>query len=134
MQIIECLSLSLDSGICCVALGPLTSSAAQRLRLAVAFGACDMAATALGSLAPQLAMSPSRFPLYLCCALLVGLAGRFNRTFLYASPAILSLDNLVSGQAPETAICDGLGSAALALLGMAVGEIGARAIRKLTVA
>lgn len=111
----------LDSALCCVALGAATLSWRVRFRLAFAFGLCDTAGSMLGSVLDRPWPLPPGLALYLSFAVLLGLAVRRFPRLLWATPIVLSLDNLAIGGHLGDALADGMGSASLALLGLVVG-------------
>jgi len=112
--------LGLDSFLACLAIGSHELSWRERLRLAVAFGVCDAAATGLGSIRPHRIPEPPALLIYLLCALLLSRAARSSRTLLYALPALLSVDNLFAGAPASMALLLGLGSAAMAMFGLSL--------------
>jgi hypothetical protein len=115
--------LSLDSFLCCLAIGTLALSSGEKLRLAMAFGACDALASFLGAILPHALPAPPTLPIYLVACLLLGLAARYSRTLLYALPVLLGIDNFFESAGPESVLAAGLGSAALALGGLTLGGL-----------
>jgi hypothetical protein len=124
------LVLGADSGLFCLAMGPLALSHNDRIRLALAFGICDAAASVFG-LRLQYSTLPRlpEFWLYLGCAVVLGLAARRNRSFLYGVPVLLSLDNLTTGLPIGPAIAAGICSSTLAAIGLFAGAVGQWAAR-----
>jgi hypothetical protein len=57
-------ALGLDSAACCMAIGTIALSSGERFRLALAFGACDMAASIVAYPLP----ASHAFAVYPCCA------------------------------------------------------------------
>jgi putative Mn2+ efflux pump MntP len=110
--------LGLDSFLACLAIGAHELSWQERVRLAVAFGACDAAATFVGAVRPHWLLEPPALAIYVVFVLVLGRAARSNRTLLYILPVLLSLDNLFSGAPPSTALLLGLGSAVMAMFGL----------------
>jgi hypothetical protein len=112
--------LGLDSFVSCLAIGSHSLSWRERLRLALAFGACDATATLLGTMRPHRVEELAVFPVYVLCALLIVRAYRPGRRLLYALPVLLSIDNLFSGDPVSMVPATGFGSAAMALLGVSL--------------
>ena len=117
------LLLGLDSAFCCVAIGTAPLAWSTRLKLALAFGVCDAAASALGSIFAYPFPAPPALAIYLCCAVLLGFSARNDRRLINALPFVLSLDNLVAGGGLYSALPDGFASATLALFGLCAGAI-----------
>ena len=117
------LLLGLDSGLCCLVIGTTPLAWTTRLELALAFGVCDAAASAVGSVFAYPFPPPPTLAIYLCCAVLLALAARHNRRLINALPFVLSLDNLVAGGGLYSVLPDALSSATLALLGLCEGAI-----------
>jgi hypothetical protein len=120
-SLVSCLALGIDSGLCCVPIGAMTLSRFNRITLATAFGVCDAVASLIMPTSAHPLPSLPDFPIYLCCAAILGLAARYSRTLLFVLPILLSLDNLVSCGGWEVTLAGGFSSTMLALLGMAAG-------------
>jgi hypothetical protein len=118
--------LGSDSLLAGLAIGPILGSWRARAAYAVLFGVGDSAATLLGAMAPHGVPEPPAFLLYLGAAALVVQGARRDRAWLYALPALFCLDNLAAGNPAADAPGLGLGSAAMAGLGLALGGLGQR--------
>jgi hypothetical protein len=112
--------LGLDSFVTCLAIGSHVLSWRERIRLALAFGACDATATLLGTVRPHRVEVLAAFPVYILCALVIGRAYRPGSRLLYALPVLLSIDNLFSGVPVSMAPGLGFSSLAMALLGLSL--------------
>jgi len=122
--------LGLDSFLACLVIGWQELSWRERVRLAVAFGACDAAATLLGAFRPHPLPERPAFVLYLLFVLLLGRAARSSRTLIYALPALLSLDNLWGGRPASLTLALGLSSAVIAMCGLSLASACRRLILK----
>jgi hypothetical protein len=112
--------LGTDSLAACLGIGLLTTTWLQRVRLAVAFGGCDAFASIRGPGFLHDLPAPPAIALYLSCAMLLGLAARWDRRVLYLIPLLLSIDNALSGTPASLAPLLGLSSAVLAMAGLAL--------------
>jgi hypothetical protein len=115
--------LGLDGGLCCLVIGVTSLAWSSRLKLALAFGVWDAGASSVSVAFGPMLPAPRTVAVWLCCAVLLGLAARRDRRWIHVLPAVLSLDNLAAGGALGHAIADGVSSATLALLGLSVGAI-----------
>ncbi|MEX3936339.1 hypothetical protein AB4Y32_31915 [Paraburkholderia phymatum] len=115
--------LGLDSGLCCLIVGITALPWSTRLKLALAFGIWDMCGSLAGAVCCDMVPAPPALAIWLCCAVLLGLAARVGVRWINVLPAVLSLDNLAAGAGVNDAIADGVSSATLALLGLSVGAI-----------
>jgi hypothetical protein len=120
--LVDLSSLGFDSFLACLIVGALGISRRQALGLAGAFGACDAAASLLGSMWP-IHLSPL-MPVAAMglCALVLAAAARGARTLLPALPLLLSLDNLCAELPSGMALPAGAASAAMAALGLYVAS------------
>jgi hypothetical protein len=135
--ILGTIALGFDGFVLCVGLGVLTPRA-WRGPLALAFGACDAAASACGGLFRELV--PKAFALgapgllasagVALAALLALVASRPPRATARARtwlllPLLASLDNLATGRWPSAAesLATGFTSAALAYAGLRLGAL-----------
>lgn len=110
--------LSVDSFIACLAIGASPLTRREIARLTAAFGICDACGTLLGSLIPHAIPSPPEFAIYLVCALMLGIASRYDRRIVYTLPILLSIDNIFGGAPASLAPALGLSSAVMALAGL----------------
>ncbi|MGF6931136.1 putative Mn2+ efflux pump MntP [Paraburkholderia sp. UCT70] len=115
--------LGLDSSVCCLVIGVTTLGWSTRLKLALAFGMWDACASVVSAAFGPMLPAPPSLVVWICCAVLLGLAARRYRGWINVLPAVLSLDNLAAGGGLNDAIADGVGSATLALFGLSVGAI-----------
>jgi hypothetical protein len=116
--------LSLDSGLCCFAIGTQTLSRRERAGLVLAFGLCDMAASLAGPALASGLPEPPEFLLYALGAAMLGGACRYKRKLLYGLPLLLSIDNLMVGAGtPGAALNLGVASALWAVAGLGMGKI-----------
>jgi hypothetical protein len=115
-------ALGLDSFLACLVIGAYGVSRAQALGLAATFGACDAAASLLGSIWPLQLPALVAVSVYLVCPLLLVSACRSRRILLFGLPVLLSLDNLCSMTPAAMAPMLGAGSAAMALAGLLVAD------------
>jgi hypothetical protein len=115
--------LGLDSAVCCLVVGVTSLAWSARLKLALAFGLWDACASAVSVAFGTMVLAPPTVAVWLCCAVLLGLAARRYRGWINVLPAVLSLDNLAAGGGLNDAIADGVSSATLALFGLSVGAI-----------
>ncbi len=128
--------LSVDSLVAAIAIGPLVGRGSKRLRLALLFGACDMAAT-LGAwgfgLAPQpwlRALTPGGLAL---CGIYLLASARIAAQrpgIVCLLPVLLALDNLSMPAPPAEALAFGAVSAALGYIGLAIGAAAAAPIAR----
>jgi len=124
--LISMVGLGFDSFLACLAIGFYAASWRERFRLAVAFGACDAAATLLGSVWPHPFPEPLALATYFLCVFLLAMAAQSRRELLHALPVLLSVDNLFGGLSANTAPALGAGSALMALLGLSLAALGRR--------
>jgi hypothetical protein len=126
----ECLMtfflLGLDSFVAGAAIGPILASWSARAWLVTAFGVCDGLSTLLGTAAPHLVPDLPSVMIYGIAVALIIQAALRSRTWLYAVPILLSLDNLAAGRPASEALALGLSSAAMAGLGLVLGGLGCR--------
>jgi hypothetical protein len=115
------LSLSLDSALCCLALGASAPRSGTRLGFALLFGLCDLTASLLASLpiSPIVSMPPAF--LYPVLVVLLGVGARSYPRLAWAAPVVLSLDNLASASSVPDAFVDGASSALFALIALQAG-------------
>jgi hypothetical protein len=116
--------LGCDSFLAGVAIGCYALSRRERFGFAIAFGACDAAATFAGSLWPHRLAEPPALAIYLICVWLLASAARTHRVLLYCLPVLLSVDNLFGGVPASMAPALGGSSAAVALLGLSLAALG----------
>jgi hypothetical protein len=126
---VSTLGFGLDSLLASLALGFGKLSWRERLRLAAAFGGCDVAATLLGTVRPHHLPHPPALVVYFLCALLAGRAARSSRALLYALPALLSIDNLFGGAPASLALLLGAGSATMSMCGFLLASVSRRLLR-----
>jgi hypothetical protein len=119
-------AFALDSLIAGLVVGPLLPSRRERVRLALAFGGCDAAATLLSSARTFPLLAPPSWRVYLLCVFVVACAVRRNRKLVWLLPVLLSADNLFAGALDGTALELGAGSAAMALVGLSLSALGRR--------
>ena len=119
----SCFSLSIDSGLCCLAIGVSPLAWNSRLELALMFGVCDALASSASSILGYPFAAPPALAIYLCCVFILGIAARFDGRLINALPFALSMDNLVAGGGLDGAMLDGTASATLALLGFSAGAM-----------
>ena len=122
-------SLGFDSFLAAFFISPMIVSWRWRAGYATLFGVCDGLATLLGAVIPHRLPEPPAAVMYLLCVMLIIMGARRSRAWLFATPVLLSLDNLAAGgtaAAPALA----LGSAAMAAAGLALGALGRRAVAK----
>jgi hypothetical protein len=87
------LLLGLDSALCCFGIGCTSLAWSTRMRLALAFGACDATGSVAGALLHHPLAAPPSYAVYLCCAVLLAVAARYSRNILYALPVLFSLES-----------------------------------------
>jgi hypothetical protein len=116
-------ALGLDSFLACLVIGAYGVSRAEAFGLAATFGACDAAASLVGSIWPLQLPPLVAVGLYLMCPLLLVSAARSRRILLFGLPVLLSLDNLCSTTPAAMAPVLGAGSAAMALAGLRIANI-----------
>ena len=119
--------LGFDSFLAGLAIGPIVSSWSARAWLVGLFGLCDGVATLLGAAGPHLVPEPPAAALYLLGVVLVILAARRSRAWLYAMPVLFSLDNFAAAGPASDAPALAVSSAAMAALGLALGAFGRHA-------
>lgn len=122
--LVAAFSLGFDSLLAGLAIAPIVSSRRARAWFVALFGICDGVATLLGALAPWRLPQPPIAALYLSGAFLIILGVRRGHAWLYALPFLFSLDNLAAGGSVADAPALAASSAAMALLGFAVGGLG----------
>jgi hypothetical protein len=115
-------SLGIDSFVASLVIGAYGVSRRDAWRCAVAFGACDAAASLAGALwSPQIPEAAA-LGVYLLCPLLLVRASRSRPLLLYGLPLLLSLDNLYGGTPAAMAPALGASSAVMALLGLGLAS------------
>jgi hypothetical protein len=90
--------LGTDSFLACLGIGLATTTWRQRVGLAAAFGVCDALAVVAGQGLVVDLPTQATVTLYLLCAFLLGLGGRFDRRLLYIIPLLLSVDNMLESR------------------------------------
>lgn len=116
--------LGFDSFLAGLVIGSYALSSRDRFRIAIMFGACDAAATLVGSLWLHRSAEPPALAVYLICVLLLASSTRARRALLYCLPALLSVDNLFGGVPASLAPALGGSSALMALLGLSLAALG----------
>lgn len=118
--LISIVNFGFDSFLAGVAIGLCALSWRHNVRLALAFGACDTAATLAGSMWPHRLPEVPALAIYLICACLFVRAIRSNRVLLYVLPVLFSVDNFFGGDPASMAPTLGFGSTVMVLLGLSV--------------
>jgi putative Mn2+ efflux pump MntP len=118
--LISVINFSFDSFLAGVAMGSWVPSWRPKFGLALAFGACDAAATLAGSVWRHRLPGPPALVIYLLCAFLFVWAVRSNRALLYLLPVLFSVDNFFGGNPASMAPALGFGSAVMVLFGLIV--------------
>lgn len=116
--LLDLTSLGSDSFLACLIVGALGISRREALGLATAFGACDAAASLLGSMWPVHLSPLVLVAAMLLCALVLVAAARGARALLPALPLLLSLDNLCTALPAGMSLPAGAASGAMAALGL----------------
>lgn len=119
--------LGFDSLLAGLAIGPILSSRRGLAAFVLLFGVCDGAATLLGAAVPHFVPEPPAAALYLIAVMLIIQGARRSRAWLYAMPVLFSLDNLAGGSAASDALGLALSSAAMAGIGLTLGDLARRA-------
>jgi hypothetical protein len=120
--LISLVNFGFDSFLAGVAIGLCAPSWRHNVRLALAFGACDAAATLAGSMWPHRLPEVPALAIYLLCAFFFAQAVRSNRALLYALPVLFSVDNFFGGSPASMVPALGFGSAVMVLLGLSVAS------------
>lgn len=123
-------SLGFDSFLAAFFIGPMIVSWRWRAGYAALFGVCDGVATLLGAAMPHRLPEPPAAVLYLLCVMVIIMGARRSRAWLFATPVLLSLDNLATAGTAAAAPVLALGSAAMAAAGFALGALGRRVVAK----
>lgn len=118
--LISVVNFGFDSFLAGVTIGSHALSWRHKVRFALAFGACDSAATLAGSVWPHRLPEVPVLAVYLLCAFFFARAVRSNRALLYVLPVLFSVDNFFGGNPASTAPALGFGSAVMVLLGLSV--------------
>jgi hypothetical protein len=119
--------LGFDSFLAGLAIGAILSSWSARAWIVGLFGLCDGLASLLGAAAPYFVPEPPAAALYVLGVVLVILAARRSRAWLYAMPILFSLDNVAGGALASDAPALAVSSAAMAAAGLALGAPGRHA-------
>jgi hypothetical protein len=126
--------LGFDSFLAGLAIGPILSSWSARAWIVGLFGLCDGLALLLGTAGLHLVPEPPAAALYLLGVVLVILAARRSRAWLYAMPVLFSLDNLAAAGSASDAPALAVSSSAMAAAGLALGALGRHAAHRFVAA
>jgi hypothetical protein len=120
--------LGLDSLFAGIIIGPLLTHRRSLVYCALIFGLSDGLACLLGSVIPHPTPGLPGLVIYLVCAVLFVQGARQSRTWLYALPVVLSVDNLAAGGSIPDAPAVALISAGMAAVGLVTGARARKAV------